>query len=191
MNIPPLAIVQARIHSTRLPNKMLLPLKGKPLVWHAWDRANMAFSADNVILACPSGDAEKFREILPEAIIFGWDGDENDVLGRFYCCAHRYRWHPESIIVRVTPDDPFKDVTAMRSTAFYGKRYAVELGAEAFTLRQLDRAHWTKANEAFSREHMTYALFGVDAPPKPEIGGPWTIDTLEDYEAAKRKVGDV
>lgn len=188
MNVPPLAIVQARLKSTRLPNKMLLPLAGEPLVWHAWSRAVLAFGPEHVVVACPADDAQTFGEVLPEARIFPYAGDEQDVLSRFYACAHTYRWHPDSVIVRVTPDDPFKSVSDLRRCAA-GERVPVEWGGEAFTLHQLDRAHFRNRNEAFCREHITHALFGVPAPQVPE--GVWTIDTEADYEAAKRKVGDV
>jgi hypothetical protein len=109
------------------------------------------------------------------------------VLGRLWACAHHSRWHPDSIIVRWTPDDPFKDADSAYANAFYGDRDCVERAAECFTLAQLDDAHrsipW---NDKERREHITHALFPGSPPPAPPSGRPWTIDTLEDYDACKR-----
>lgn len=177
---PPLAIVQARIASTRLPRKMLLDLRGRPLVYHAWKSAVMAFGPDHVVCALP---ASPENDELAEAIegfdgrVFRWDGPEYDVLGRFWHCAHTYRWRPDSVIVRVTPDDPRKNPRLMVRVA-NGERLPVEQSCEAFTLAELDAAHHTPKAE---REHLTKVLFSVPPPPAPP--GVWTVDTEADYQA--------
>lgn len=179
--IPPLAICQMRLHSTRLPEKMLLPLGGKPLWRWAYDVAIHTFGSDNVVCAIPASDVDgPLGDSLREhgAEIFTYDGDENDVLGRFMACAHRYRWHPDSVIVRVTCDDPFKRVDALYRVS-RGERLPVELGGEAFTLEMLDSAHLNWEGRAREREHITYALFAYSPPLPPK--GLWTIDTPEDY----------
>lgn len=199
----PLAIVQARIGSTRLPRKMLLDLGGKPLIWWAWRAAVDAFGAENVVVAIPAtpendelaevvdGFRRYDRSKIGNANVFRWDGPENDVLGRFHACAHTYRWHPDSVIVRVTPDDPFKVPERLRRVA-RGERHPVEMGGEAFTLAMLDRAyqrnraHGDEKRMAYQAEHITYALFKCDAPPAPP--GVWTIDTAEDLEAARELI---
>ncbi len=112
--VAPLAIIQARLHSTRLPNKMLLPLGGHPLLWWAWDAAWDVF--DHVVIACPLGDQATFQQALPHATVFGWDGPEWDVLGRLHACAHEYAYQPDTPIVRITPDDFPIDVFRERCT---------------------------------------------------------------------------
>jgi spore coat polysaccharide biosynthesis protein SpsF len=142
VNIPPLAIIQARLGSSRVPGKMLLPLCGKPLIQHVYDLTARAFFPQHVVVACPADEANKPLRVAVENFggeVFAWEGPENDVLGRFHACAHRYRWHPDSVIVRVTPDDPFKDPGMMKRVAA-GERLPVEQGAEAFTLGMLDAA---------------------------------------------------
>lgn len=197
MTPPPLAIVQARIGSTRLKNKMLLDLGGRPLVWWAWKASVDAFGADNVVCAIPQS---LDNEPLVQAIV-GFGGNvyrsgvpESDVLGRFHDCAHHFRWHPDSVIVRVTPDDPFKVPAMMRRVAA-GERLPVELGGEAFTLDMLDQAHYAwldlthnHEQKLHEREHFTHAIFaGLPlAPPPPP--GVWTVDTAEDLEAARARV---
>lgn len=199
MSIAPLAIVQARMRSTRLPGKVMLPLAdGRPILAWVVERAVAAFGAMNVVVA--TGPEEHNRAIvewcktgmLNDAV--AWNGDEADVLGRFHHVAHRYRWHPDSTIVRVCCDDPFHDVGAMRRVAS-GERLPVELGAEAFTLGMLDAAATnptlrlpvTSYGSVLvyppEREHLTDALF-PSRVPSPTDGRCWTVDTREDYERA-------
>lgn len=184
-----MAIVQGRIASKRLPGKLLLDLGGKPLVRWATDAAIEAFGRENVVAAIPaSAENDELARVLAEVCeVFRWDGPENDVLGRFYHCAHRYRWHPDTVIVRVTPDDPWKSPGLLRSVA-EGRRWPVEQGGEAFTLAMLDAAceAWQWPYQRDRREHITRALFPTVPPPAPSAPHPWTIDTAEDLEAARK-----
>ncbi len=191
MNVPPLAIIQARMGSTRLPGKMTKMLGEHPLIWYAWHAASEVFGTQNVVFAIP---ASSENDVLVDVIddmdtgehrtnVFRWDGPESDVLGRFYMCAHAYRWHPLSVIVRITPDDPFKDSRQMREVAYGGTRHPVETSCEAFTLDALWAAHNT-IDDLDQREHITHALFPVGPPPAP--AGTWTVDTPEDLERARK-----
>lgn len=197
MSAPVLCVIQARYHSTRLPGKMLLtlddPVHGtETLIARAWRLACEAFGADNVVMAMPKSDeleplGDEIRRIGAE--MFLRDGVEADVLSRFYLCAHRYRWRPDTVIVRYTPDDPWKYPPAMRLVA-EGRRMPVEAGCEAFTLAMLDRAqqnwHWHFPDDLKRREHITLALFPTEPPPAgPHPSGTWTIDTPEQLEAAR------
>jgi hypothetical protein len=180
---------------------MLLDLGGKPLVRWATDAAVEAFGRENVVAAIPaSAENDELARVLAEVCeVFRWDGPENDVLGRFYYCAHRYRWHPDSVIVRVTPDDPFKSSASLRRVAS-GERLPVEQGGEAFTLAMLDHAEdvwqgqmWHPdfgARAVHHREHITDALSRGTAPPPPPAPHPWTIDTAEDMEAARKYLAE-
>jgi spore coat polysaccharide biosynthesis protein SpsF len=184
----PLCIIQARLKSSRLPEKMLLKLAGETLIARAWRLACEAFGQANVVVAIPTMDdagplGAELRRI--KATVFAWDGDERDVLGRFWFCAHRYRWHPDSIIFRWTGDDWNKSPSAcLRVVA--GERLPVEQGGEAFTLEMLDVAN-SVTQDKYKREHITYALFGAhDAPKVPKVPiGYWTIDDYSQYKAAR------
>ena len=202
MTTSPLAILQCRMNSTRLQGKVLLPLGGESIVARIWRTSCSAFGSENVVVAYPATNDN--APILDElrrigAVGVAWDGDESDVLGRFYLTAHRFRWHPDAVLVRVTCDDPFKDIDAMRRVAS-GERLPVELGGEAFTLAMLDEAH-AREPEFITpehptlgsgrirnpkREHITDSLFPFRLPAMNEPG--MTIDTEADYEAAKKRM---
>ncbi len=107
MNPKVLAIVQARIASTRLPGKALLPLAGKPIVAHVLERALSIPSVNQVVLAVPEGDenAALFDVVKHLDVVF-FQGSENDVLDRFYRAAEKFGG---DYIARVTADNPFTD----------------------------------------------------------------------------------
>ncbi len=197
----PLAIIQARMNSKRFPGKVLMRLDGMTLLERAWRTACSAFGRDNVVIAHPATDGEIAAHA--DAMLaqrFEWNGDENDVLGRFHACAHTYRWRAESVLVRVTPDDPFKTVAGLLRVAD-GERLPVEIGGEAFTLAMLDVAldrYSGKTTQGVigretierirrNREHISFALFDQDAPLPPR-GQVWTIDMPEDLAKAQKQI---
>jgi spore coat polysaccharide biosynthesis protein SpsF len=180
---PPLCILQARLGSTRLPHKMLLTLCNETLIARGWRMACETFGAENCVVAIPASITQiplesELRHIGARYV--AWDGAEHDVLGRFHHVAHRFRWHPDSIIVRWTSDDAWKD-KACCWRVVHGERLPAELGAEAFTLGMLDAAYH-REDHPHRREHITYALFGSLPPAAPP--GLSTIDTAADYAAA-------
>lgn len=176
---------------------MLLTLAGETLIARAWRIACAAFGPADCMITVPEGDMDgplgaEIERLGARTCL--WPGDEADVLGRFHAAAHWMRWHPDSIIVRYTPDDWNKSVLHLRASAS-GTRQPVELGGEAFTLAQLDIAQQRETRDSTCREHITHALFQYNAPDIAvaymyESGiSRWSIDTMDDYEAAKAMVG--
>jgi len=186
--IPPLCVIQARMGSKRMPGKMMLPLAGKPLIYHAWRKAVEAFGEANVVVAMPaSTENDVLRNYIADSLgglVFRWAGDESDVLGRMYFAACSMRWHPDSIICRVTPDDPLKSAKLMKAVAM-GERHPVELSCEAITLQSLTLLHYG-INDLDHREHLSHILSPVLPPPAPE--GVWSVDDKASYEAMKAKL---
>lgn len=89
----------------RLPGKVLLPLAGKPMLQNVVERAQRAKLVDAVVVACPVRDF-----ILKGHFIewhfkdwFAWDGDENDLIGRYLATAVRF---DADLIVRIGADNP-------------------------------------------------------------------------------------
>lgn len=208
--IPPLCIIQARYHSTRLPGKMLLTLpsntwpptvspacvigrktpilRSETMIARAVRLATEAFGT-HVRVAIPLADlTSKLGDelIRIDAKIMTWDGPEWDVLGRVLHIARALRWHPDAVIHRWTPDDPFKNPVACREVA-EGARHAVELGGEAWTLAMLeqmdaDRPANADGSPTPSREHFGSHL---------RLGEPGlTVDTQDDYEEAWQRAAD-
>lgn len=187
--VAPLIIIQARYHATRLPGKMLAMLGNETLIARAW---RLASGIAQTVVAVPAADFYtplQSELVAIGATVFCWNGPEADVLSRFHHCAHAYRWHPQSVIVRWTPDDPFKDRNAVHHT-IAGGRHPVEIGCEAFTLATLDRAFHTTAEDDYGpREHLgnhrqLFPFPPLVCPP----GAGWTVDTEADLEAARARL---
>jgi len=99
------AIIQARLSSTRLPNKVLLKINNKPMIWHIVNRLRKCKELDSIIVATPKGDV-KLNSYLERNHIRHTQGSENDVLRRYLLAANRTS---ADIIVRVTADCPMID----------------------------------------------------------------------------------
>ena len=82
-----LAIIQARLDSTRFPNKVMQTVNGKSMVKRVWEAAKYSF-ADKTVVAWP----ERYPEL-----------DQNDVLGRFQFISQEF---PSKYIIRLTADCP-------------------------------------------------------------------------------------
>lgn len=102
-----LAIVQARMSSTRLPQKVLADINGKPMLQHLLDRIGVVSEIDHLVVATSEsrGD-DQLASWLKSKGVSCFRGSEDDVLSRFYLCAQKFS--PE-FIVRITADDPLKD----------------------------------------------------------------------------------
>lgn len=151
----PLCLIQARLHSTRLPEKMLADVGGKPLLWYAWNAAVEDFGRENVVIAYAGVGGFMMVHAVSHALSFPYFGNENDLLGRLHAAAHFYRWHPHDIIIRVTPDD-----------------VPIDTHRERCTLAQLDHWHTTVTDPAV-REHV-----GKLWPPRLEINTQADLDEL-------------
>ena len=101
------AIIQARMSSTRLPGKVLADICGQPLIQRIIDRLRATPGIDLVVVATttePSDDVIANWCVAHSLPVFR--GSIEDVLDRFWQCAQRYK---AEFIVRVTADDPLKD----------------------------------------------------------------------------------
>lgn len=165
-----IAIVQARMTSSRLPGKVLRPLAGRPLIDRVVERLQRCSLLDDICIAIPDGDAQQpLVEHLSQAKgVLISRGSEHDVLERTLAAAESCA---ASNVVRVTSDCPFIDpsivdtlVAGRQAGEFDYARTAMETGfplgfdCEAFTIGAL-RVAAEEADDPYEREHVTPFLW--------------------------------
>lgn len=160
-----LAILQARLTSTRLPNKTLTKIGDETLLDIVYRRVSKSSLINKVIVACPDTIKNDYLHaycLSRDIPIFR--GSEADVLARYYNCAQMLG---AETIVRVTCDDPLKcPIMLDEVVEFYltsGADYVANwldgelvegLDIEVFSMSTLTCAH-KNATLAGDREHVT------------------------------------
>jgi spore coat polysaccharide biosynthesis protein SpsF len=113
------AIIQARMGSTRFPGKVLAELNGMPMIELLLTRISAASLVDEIVVAIPSDSKDDaLRDWLQTHGVRFFRGSMTDVLERFYMCALECR---ADLVVRITADDPLKDPEIID----YAVRYAL------------------------------------------------------------------
>jgi spore coat polysaccharide biosynthesis protein SpsF len=200
------ATIEARMTSSRLPGKVLLPALGKPMLHHLVRRLSAAPSIDNIVLATTVNVTdEPLVAFAKEEGIQVYRGSEEDVMGRVIGAAEA---GGADIIVEITGDCPIIDPDIVEQTirmylhhdAAYVSNalirsypdgmdtqvYALEAlkRSAAMTCDPLDREHVSrhmcKHPELFQHVHLV-------APPSlhwPELG--LTLDEEPDYRLLKK-----
>jgi len=162
-------IVQARRGSTRLPDKVLADIAGKPLLSYVIERVKMNRKVKNVILATTTNKEDDLLEkIAKEHEVIFFKGDAEDVLSRFVAVAETYA---SDVLVRITADCPLIDFRIIDEVVGHFEEKAADyifvegyprgLGdVELLTLKALKRAEIeTSKNQSYYREHVvTYLL---------------------------------
>ncbi|MBN1661431.1 MAG: glycosyltransferase family protein [Anaerolineae bacterium] len=196
------AIVQARMGSTRLPGKVMLPILGKPMLQVIVERIRAARRIDQIVVATSVGHRDNRIASLVQSLdnVCLFRGSEEDVLSRYYQAACTYH---ADIVLRVTADNPFfhaptadELIALVQDDCDYASNslirtfpYGIDL--EAFWFSALGRAYH-EANEPYQREHVTPyirenpALFRLRnlALEQDLSGVRLTVDTRDDYERA-------
>lgn len=198
--------LQARLDSTRLPEKALLNLGGITVVEHAM-RALTSVDADHYVLLTDQKSAHRLRPLSRLCNFDLFVGDPEDVLDRFVRSAQRYG---VDTIVRATGDNPFvsAEVTDLTLSLRRGKDadfaaltgLPLGTGVEVVRRGALDIA-WKKATKSYDREHVTPYLYNhpdrfsiVRAPAPGPLRCPEarvTLDTWEDYRRLQGLVEDL
>jgi len=159
------ALVQARMGSTRLPNKVMKPIGGVPMIEILLSRLSRATEVDQIVVAT-SVDAR--NQALVEYINkLGYaceQGSENDVLDRYLQAA---RAHQADVVVRITGDCPlvdpelvdevirgFKSSNADYFSNISPPTYPDGLDIEVFFLKALEQAS-QETDKAYDHEHVT------------------------------------
>jgi spore coat polysaccharide biosynthesis protein SpsF len=194
------AIVQARMGSTRLPGKVMINLCGRTVLQRVTERLRRATLLDEILVATTTEAADD--AIVRECRRLGiasFRGSERDVLDRYYRAALEYE---ATLIIRVTADCPLIDPALVdraiqvfhEANADYlnntsPRTYPRGLDVEVIKMSALEQA-WKDAESPHEREHVSPYLY-----EHPELfrlsslaGSTdcsryrWTLDTPEDLE---------
>jgi len=114
------AIIQARMGSSRLPGKVLLDINGKPMLVHVVERTKQAKVINQIIIATSSErEDDPIAELCFSKGYTVYRGSAFDLLDRYYQAAKQYE---SEIIVRITADCPLIDpeVIDLTVNAFLG-----------------------------------------------------------------------
>ena len=203
------AIIQARMGSTRLPNKMMLHLHGYPVCEWVYRRVQLAKSIDQVVFALPDTKGNdvlaSYLESIKAAV---FRGSEADLVERFYLSA---KYFSADQIVRVCGDNPLICASEIDKLVFFfasepcsyaynhipkDNSYPNGLGAEICSMQLLVDIY-NKAKTCSQREHLfntiwehkydysikTFAPEAGLAHPNVKLD----IDTIDDYKRLLQK----
>ena len=199
-----LVIIQARMVSVRLPEKVIMELDKFPLIQHTIERAKKATNVDKVILATSKDKLNNpIEKICRNLNVICFRAQENDVLKRFVKAAEEF--HPD-IVVRICGDEPLLDAKILERTIEIHKKtgadYSTTVGSvpkgldvEVINYDALKTADENAKTEE-QREHVTKYI--LDNPKdfkiqkvdfgkhlaRPDIA--LTVDTKEDFEFVEK-----
>ncbi|MBE0700003.1 MAG: glycosyltransferase family protein [Anaerolineaceae bacterium] len=198
------AIIQARMSSSRLPGKVLLDLAGEPMLVRVLERVCRAKTIDDAVIATTTDPADDpIVNLCRERGYSVYRGSMFDVLDRFYGAA---RQMSADVIVRVTADCPVidpdvidhtvnifhssgADFAANRLPPPWKRTWPIGLDTEVCSFSAPERA-WKEASLPYEREHVMPYFYDVEGRFKmivtehdPDYGAQrWTVDTPEDLQ---------
>ncbi|MDC1136651.1 glycosyltransferase family protein [Nitrosopumilus sp.] len=197
-------IIQARTNSDRLPNKVLLKIVNLPIIIHIINRVKKSHYTKQIILATTNNsDDQVLLDIANDNEIISFNGNELDVLDRFYHAAKKYNADP---IVRITGDCPLIDpVLIDEMIKFFlendfdyisntiERTFPDGLDVEIFTFSTLEKAFF-EATWISEREHVTpyiiknpklFKLFSyTNVENLSHLR--WCLDEASDYEMLQK-----
>jgi spore coat polysaccharide biosynthesis protein SpsF len=197
-----LAIVQARISSTRLPGKVLMPLLGEPMLLRQLERVSRASLLDGIVVATSTDTSDNAVQSVCAAAGYAvFRGSLDDVLDRFYRAAVE---NGAEDVVRLTADCPLTDPKVIddviRLHLDGGFDYTSNVmpptfpdGLDIEVMRfGVLRDAWGEAHLPHEREHVTQFILqrperfrlGCLLAERDLSGLRWTVDEPADYQFA-------
>jgi len=199
-----ITVIQARIGSTRLPGKVLLPLSGKPLLLRLVNRVEQAKNAGRIVVATTTSplDDPIERLCLNEGISC-YRGHPTDLLDRHYRAGIQYG---ADAVVKIPSDVPLIDPEVIDRVLqvyidnpkaidyvsnLHPQSYPDGNDVEVISMLTLKKA-WLESLQPFEREHTTpyiwerpdqFRLANVlwETELDYSMSHRWTIDYPEDY----------
>lgn len=200
------AIIQARLSSSRLPGKVLLPVGDAPMLARVIARVRQARLIDEIVVATTSDISdEPIMQYCQEEGVACFRGDLYDVLDRYYQAAKAFE---AEVVVRITADCPMiapeeidrvvqvfvesgADFAANRLPPPFERTTPIGMDCEVCSFEALQQA-WQEAEKPYQREHVMPYLY--DTPGKfkvriadmePSMGHlRFTVDTPADLVLA-------
>jgi len=196
------ALLQARMGSVRLPNKVMREMRGVPMIELMLGRLSKARRIDQIILA--TSDDPKNLPLVEHVRSLGYEvfrGSESDVLDRFYQAARHYK---ADAVIRVTGDCPLIDPHLVDEVIAEYQKGGVDyvsntlpatfpdgLDVEIFSFDALERAAKT-ATKPNEREHVTPLIRNSGLFKRGNVAHPvdwsaerWTVDEPADFEVVE------
>lgn len=200
------AIIQARLSSSRLPGKVLLPVASEPMLARVYSRVRQAQLIDELMVATTSDQSDlPILQFCEERGITCFRGDPYDVLDRYYQAALAAE---ADVIVRITADCPMiapeeidrviqafldsgADFAANRLPPPFERTTPIGMDCEVCSFHALQQA-WQQADHPYQREHVMPFLYDtpgnfkvVTVNMEPSQGHlRFTVDTPEDLQLA-------
>ena len=192
------AIVQARMGSTRLPDKVMKPIGGIPMIELLLSRLSKATKLSQIVVATSTD--ERNKPLTDHVRTLGYaceQGSEHDVLGRYIQAAEV---HDADVVVRITGDCPLVDPDLVDECIcrFFADcvdyfsnvnppTYPDGLDIEVFSLQALQQAA-KETDSPYDREHVTPYLresrhFKISSLQYSQdlSGLRWTVDESDDF----------
>jgi len=202
MAINVLAIVQARMGSTRLPGKVLKEVNGKPLISILFHRLSLCKKIDKIVLATSdSKENDELSNIVSKLGFAVFHGNEDDVLNRYYEAA---KLSKPKTVVRITGDCPIIEPKLVDNIIEFYQTNEVDyasninpptfpdgLDTEVFSFIALEKAN-QQATLPYDREHVTPFLRSnlqfkkINYKNTEDLSNErWTVDEPADFEVIK------
>jgi len=198
-------IVQARMSSSRLPGKVMLPLKkNKPVIYYVLKQLQYSKFIKKIVVATSlNSEDDVIENYLEEIGIECFRGSLNDLIDRHYKCAKKFNF---STIIRIPCDKPFIDPQIVddvielfnsvqndySSNFQFPLRFNIGTEVEIFSFRALEKA-WKNSVKPSEREHI-FPYFHNHKNEFKMLYSPnlekfstyrFTIDKAEDYRLLK------
>ena len=197
-------IIEARTGSSRLPNKVVAEIEGKPMIFYVIDRVKQIKSVEQIILATTQEENDKIlTEIAKQNSIGSFVGDSIDVLDRGYQCALQNNADP---IIRITGDCPLIDPDIVEEMLeFYLKnnydyvsnrinpKYPDGLDVEIYSFNTLQmaaqNAKWSSERELvttyITKNPKNFKIFSYENQEDLSEYR-WTVDEQKDLEFIRK-----
>ena len=200
-----LGIIQARMQSVRLPGKVLLPLEGKPILWHIFFRLAKSKLIDDICISTSTNPTDdKIEKFAHKYGIKIFRGSEENLVKRHLDAAKKF---DADVIVRITGDCPLVDPQIVdkvieaylkdKKLDFVSnaktKTYPIGLDVEVFPVKTLEKIFSISEDPIFYEYFISNYIFENPSIFKSKgisLNNPnllrWTLDYPEDYMFFKK-----